>query len=123
MKKNPTKSDLYRAERKSGMTYEQIAKKYGVSRQRVGQACGVSRESSFRPHTSSSCVFVNLRDWLNENLVSRSELVRRTGREVGGVNSEVFRKYLTGRSDPPKRVIDQLISITGLTYEKLFEIG
>lgn len=123
MNNKPGKAELYRADRKSGMTYEQIAKKYGVSRQRVAQACGVSKASSFRPQTIKTCVYKNLRSWMNENLISRAELVRLVGLEVAPGNSYRYGEYLRGEKDPPKQTIDKMLCVTGLTYEKLFEIG
>ena len=38
-----------------------------------------------------------------------------------GVTNTAVRNYMIGKRDLPKRVIDKLIEISGMTYEKLFE--
>ena len=113
-----TKADIYRAERENGLTYDEIAEKYGVSRQCVGQACGKTNPKHFK--TIRNCIYPNLREWMNDNKVSRKELAIRMGL-AGYANTQAnLGNYLKGLNDPPKKVIDKLIEITGLTYEELF---
>ena len=59
------------------MTYQEIADKYGVSRQVVGQACGKANPCRFRFWKDTACIYPNVRNWLNDNKISKSELVRR----------------------------------------------
>lgn len=72
--------DLIRADRAQGMTYEQISKKYGVSRQRIHQIIGGDTDrvkNYFRTLTEKDCIYPNLRKWMNDNKVSKVELSRR----------------------------------------------
>lgn len=117
------KMELYRAERESGLTYQQIADKYGVSKQVVQQACGKYTPHLYRPWTKERCIYVNLRRWLEENKITMSELLRRLGRENLASNHAQINRYLKGKSNPSKKSIDKFIEVTGLTYEELWVIG
>lgn len=62
-----------------------------------------------------------MRKWLNENRITKAELIRRMGIET---ESTVFARigiYLRGKSYPSKQTIDKLLRVTGLSYEKFFE--
>lgn len=122
MVKRHTKAAVYMADRERGMTYHQIAEKHGVSRQAVAQACSKYSPGHFRPYTAEQVVYPNLRRWLNENKVSRSEFVRRMGLLPEGSNLDHVRNWFSGRYYPIKRVIDSMLEVTGLTYEELWEV-
>ena len=121
MSKHP-KTDLYLAEREKGLTYREIAEKYGVSKQTVAMACAQYSPGHFRPFSSRQVIYPNLRKWLNENKVGVSEFLRRMGNiSTGGAYSTV-RGWFSGRVYPPKQTIDKILAITGLTYEELWEV-
>lgn len=115
--------EMYRREREKGLTYQEIADKYGVSRQAVQQVCSKYTLHFFRPFTKEQCIYINLRNWLNDNKISKAELLRRLDIETIGVNNNRVSDYLKGRMFPQKRVIDKFITATGLTYEELFVVG
>ena len=71
------KWQIYLEERDKGMTYAEIAAKYGVSHQAVAQTCARRSACHFKPYTEKECIYPNLRKWLNENRVMRNELARR----------------------------------------------
>jgi transcriptional regulator with XRE-family HTH domain len=121
--KKGEKFKIYREERKNGLTYQQIADKYGVSKQTVGQACRTYNANMYRPVTPKRCIYVNLRNWMNKNKVGTVELTRRLGVEGAGRNEYQMRNLLLGAFQPRKPHIDRLIEITGLTYEQLFQEG
>lgn len=115
------RADLYAEAREAGMSYPQIAKMYGVSYQCVAQACARRGIGHFKPYTKEEVVYPNLRKWMNENEVSRSELIRRMGGLPHSETSSRISAYLRGKRFPLKGTIDRLIKATGLTYELLFE--
>lgn len=116
------KYELYRAERDRGLTYQQIADKYGVSRQNIHLACRNYNPLRFHPFDEKRCVYSNLRKWLNANKISANELMAKLGYEAAGRTSDWLRNVLKGKCDIKKNVIDKLIMLTGLTYEQLFEV-
>ena len=114
------KYELYRLEREKGLSYREIASKYGVSMQNIAQACAKSNPCHFRFWNDEQCIYPNVRNWLNENKISNAELVRRMGVRPHRNTLLVVRNFLNGKADVPKSKIDKLLSITGFTYEHFF---
>lgn len=113
----------YRAERDKGLTYQQIADKYGVTRQNVGIACAKYNPNKFRFQSEDKVIYPNLRNWMNTNKVGVSELLRRMRMSPGTGNHSMMRAVLRGKSNPRKALVDTLLSVTGMTYEELFEVS
>lgn len=111
------------ADRAAGMTYRQIGEKYGVTRQRVGQICGAHNRYNFRVIKCDGCVYKNLREWMNHNSVSRSELLQRIGVNPTELNMSAFRYHLRGAKGMSEEVISGLMKETGLSREALFQVG
>lgn len=110
----------YLAARDSGMTYEEIAIMFGVSRQRVHQVCGKYNPCRFQFISEKGCIYPNWRNWMNENKVSRYELARRMGllsSQTSYVNA--ISGYMSGKCEPKMWFIDKLLEVTGLKYEVL----
>ena len=115
-----TKTELYAKERESGKSVKEIAEKYGVSYQAVSQATAKIKKGYFTHYTEEQCVYPNLRNWLNDNKVTRSEFLRRIGLTPSPNNSTRLSYYFTGKNYPAKATIDKFLEITGMTYEELF---
>lgn len=113
------RAKLYIEARESGMTYKEIAEKYGVSYQCVGDVCrkyGVN----FKRHTAEDVPFPILRKWLNDNKVTRSDFARMMGMKPRNTTCDRISDWISGAHDPSKRVIDRMLAVTGLTYEEFF---
>ena len=108
--------------REQGITCQEIADMFGVSRQRVHQVCGKTHPGYFRP-IGDECIYPNLRKWMNENKVSRKEFLQRMGLSPYSENQAQFGRYVRGECQPKKPYIDKMLAVTGLTYETLFEEG
>lgn len=117
------RADIYMADRNKGMTYKEIAKKHGVSHQAVAQVCAKRSPGHFKPYTQEEVVYPNLRMWLNENKVSRTEFIRRIGWETNASASAQVSGWFRGCRFPTKKIIDRFLAVTGLTYEELFWEG
>lgn len=112
---------IYRAERKKGRTYQDIANEYGVSRQMVCQACLPFESLRFRVVKPEECIYVNIRNWLNQNRIVRAKLLAMLDLEPMSESYYRIKMILRGKSEPKKSLIDNLMKLTGLSYEKLFE--
>lgn len=105
--------------REQGYKQREIAEKLGVSNQYVSMVCGKSDPAHFQ-YVNDSCIYPNLRDWMNENKISRKEFLRRMGLTGNPGNYERLASYMRGDAYPRKQYIDKMLAATGLKYEKLF---
>ena len=106
--------------REQGRTYQSIADEIGCSKQYVGLVCGKANPNHFQYVREEACIYPNLRKWMNDNKVSRNEIIR-LGQDEKMTGSRVhLTEIMKGKSDPPKRIIDRLIKATGMPYEVLF---
>lgn len=113
-------------DRAAGMTYEQIGVKHGVTRQRVGQLISKWNKYNFKVIKTDGCAYKNLRRWMNDNYVGRSELARAVGiasDPIGGYEMQNFRYMLLGRRVFPEDILTKLIAVTGLSKDKILERG
>ena len=106
--------------RESGVTYAEIANKYGISKQRVYQLIGGKDEKLFKPITTERCVYGGLRKWMNDNKVCVSELTRKIYGNYAPNSYERVKERLNGKCQFTKTYIDKILEITGLTYEEAF---
>lgn len=107
--------------RDKGYTHREIAILYDISEQRVVWWLGKGDERYFKPITEKQCVFVGIRDWLNQNKVSITEFVRRVYGVYHTERRKSLLKHLTKKFDMKKQMIDRVLEITGLTYEEAFK--
>ena len=121
MAEKQSKQSIYLAERRAGLTYREIAEKYGVSHQAVSQSC-YSRgpRARFKSYTPKEVVYPYWREWFNENRVTRRAFAEMLGISPKGSNMGTIAHWLRGQTFPQKKSIDKILSITGLTYEQLF---
>lgn len=103
-----------------GMTYAEIGRAVGVSRQRVYQLIGGNRKYYIKI-TKEGCVYDGIREWMNKNKVSRADLVRKVYGFYCPDRYAVISKALKG-VDTHKHIIDGILRATGLTYEEAFKV-
>lgn len=120
---NYGKLAIYQADRDAGMTYSEIAEKHGVSRQYVQQIIGKYNPRHFHPIKEEQCIYPIWRKWMNDNKVYTVELLRRMGHVPAADSVQRYTAYMRGACYPTKGVIDELLAVTGLTYEQLFYEG
>jgi hypothetical protein len=107
--------------REEGLTYQQIGKALGCSKQYIAQILGKQDVSKYRYF--HNCIYPNISKWMNANKVSLAEFVRRMGHQAISGNLATLRDILTGRVQPRKPYIDLMIKVTGMPYEVLFEVS
>lgn len=105
------KTDVYIACRNTGMTYQQIADRFGVSKQNVH--CCVKKHGGAINVRSDAVVFPGLRRWMEANHVRIAELERRSG-------VKLRRELRVGRLNSAK--INAVLGATGLSYEEAFGV-
>lgn len=115
----PSKRKQMQMLRDQGLKYREIAEKFGVSKQYVCMVCSKRNPAYFTP-IDDKCIYPKLRDWMNENKISRNEFVRRMGLTTHTGNISRFGSYLMGEAYPRKQYIDKMLDVTGMTYEELF---
>jgi transcriptional regulator with XRE-family HTH domain len=113
------KKEIAQSLREQGYTHQQIAEQLGVSRQYICHICGKQDPCHFQ-YVTDKCVYPNLRKWMNDNKVSRAELLRRMGYQPISGNYGKLEAIMMGIFLPNKAYIDKMLAVTGLTYEALF---
>ena len=104
---------------RKGMTYAQIGKEFGLSRQRVYQIIGGSYRNNYHGIKPENCVYVELHNYLIANRMSISAFTRK----AYGCYLPRYCKQISNAfkgKDVPKSVVDKILSVTGLTYEQAF---
>lgn len=107
--------------RKQGMTFAEIGNQMGVSRQRVYQMIGHISEAHFRPLTKKDCVYVGIRNWMNNNKVCKTEFIRRIYNRAEAQTVVRYSRIFRG-AECLKSTVDKILLVTGLTYEEAFRI-
>lgn len=116
--------DAARELRMQGLTFAEIGKRLGVSKQRIAQCCaGMNPKQTARAcriKDLDCIIYPNLKKWMLENKVSISEMMRRIGLDTGSRRSESFRNKLKGRTQLTITDIKKILAVTGGTFEQMF---
>jgi hypothetical protein len=120
--KNEEKIKIMLELRKEGKTYAEISKVCGISKQRVHHLIGKENKELFKPLSAEKCVFIGLRNWMNENKINVPELTRRIYGHSNPNQQSLIRARITNKTKFQKDFIDNILKITGLTYEEAFKI-
>lgn len=105
--------------RECGLTYKEIGEVTGTSKQRVFQLIGKNDKARFKPITEEQCIYDGLRNWMNENRISRAELVRMMYGTLHSSCLDRLRGWLKG-TEMTMYSINKILAVTGLTYEQAF---
>lgn len=106
--------------KQEGVSYREIGKMFGVSRQRVAQIIGEQNISYFKEVTEKQCVFNGIRDYMNNTQTSLTELIKKCGFNYHPRTSTKYRYWLNGKNEMKMSAINSLLKVTGLTYEEAF---
>ena len=97
-----------------GFTYQEIADRFQVSKQRIGQIFNM-RESRY-----SKIIYPGIRSWMIENNVTVQELNRRMRPEKRTKGNNGLFEKLRGEREITPEEIERLLRVTGLTFEEAF---
>jgi len=99
-----------------GMSHQQIADIYGISRKRVGKIIYWANVGGADPKETSICY-----EGIAKYLTERNMSVRQFGRKCG-LNPQGLYRILAGegKNGPTKKVIDKILVGTGMSYEEAF---
>ena len=96
-----------------GVSVSDVAREFGVSRQRI---CEIFHVSNIRLEMAAdSCVYPNISKWMRKNHEGYTSIARKAG-----MYTERIRLALTGEN-VHKSVIDAILAVTEMTYEEAFK--
>lgn len=98
-----------------GATYQEVADKFGVSRQYIHKVVDGFWESKHSVR-KSKCIYPNIHAWLKRNRMTQGEF----GTKIGVHQGHIWR-LLSGTTKLTKDRIDQILEITGMSYEEAFK--
>ena len=102
--------------RLEGLSLEEIAKRFGVSREWVRQCLyGYCKGRRGRPF---KCVYIGLKHWIIRSEISMPHLFEKTS---AFKNISVLRRCLAGEQRLTMEQIKDLMDVTGMTFEEAFE--
>ena len=102
--------------RLDGFTYQEIAEKYGVSRQYINQMLQ-NVISEKRNKALNKIVYPNIANWLKDNERSISEFAIRVGIKRSALYNKLYGRNKFN-SDEIKRILD----VTGMKFEECFKM-
>lgn len=100
--------------RLEGNTIQEIANRFGVSKQYISKELRTERIRS-NEKIVNACVYPNIRKFL-----VRERLTCRDFSNEFGISYATLYNILTGKAEPRKKTIDRILKCTGLTYEEAF---
>ena len=101
--------------RKNGSSLQEIADYFGVTKaliSRLSCKSGLRLRSIYK---SQKVVYPNIRKYLRKNLLPVSAFS-----DLCGVSNRTMYTCLSGEVHPSKYTIDQILRVTGMTYEEAF---
>lgn len=101
-----------------GKTYSEVGEHFGVTKQRIHQLFPMQRNNKpvCKKEKPLRYIYPNIEKWMRENKVSLAELSLKIG-----CSSNTICRNLLGYNEPGKRLIDEIIKLTGMTYEEAFK--
>lgn len=106
--------------RLDGCTYQEIAEKYGITRQCVQQSISsfTGKERSVRKSSLDICIYPNIRKWMLDNNISMIKLSKICGLAETHIGS--VRAKLCGEREFRISEIKAILKESGKTFEYMF---
>lgn len=108
--------------RLDGCTYQEIADKFGVTKQCIQQSLFPSTDRRNKRHNSEICIYAGLAQFIDENNVTQRKLGRVIEMNYVEQNSTNIRKRITGETPFKINEIYKILEFTGMTFEECFAL-
>lgn len=110
--------DISRAKtmRKNGDSLQKIADSLGVSRQWIWVIIHRDDHVTYQQKLLNRVIFPKIRNYLYKNRISITQFSA-----LCNVSYMTIYRGITGQTDILKRTIDQILRVTGMTYEEAFK--
>lgn len=100
----------------SGISHAEIAREFGISRQRVHQIVGNCHDRGVPGRNITKCAFPGLVNWMNSNGVT----IKRLAEDLNIMHLGTLRSKLWGKNIFTLPEIKAILAYTGLTFEEAF---
>lgn len=106
--------------RLDGCTYQEIAEKFGVTRQRVQQVVAdfTGKERTVKKSSLDRCVYPNIKAWMIDNNISMIKLSEICG--LAETHIGTVRAKLCGEREFKTSEIKAILRESGKTFEHMF---
>lgn len=106
--------------RLDGCTYQEIADKYGISRQFVQQEIAnfTGKERTIKKSSLDKCIYPNLKKYMIDNNISMTKLSKICG--LTGIRTDVIKLKLIGERDFKMSEIKAILKESSQTFEYMF---
>lgn len=102
--------------RKDGMSYQEIADRFGVSRQAINDLFRDGKRADQKPKNTHLIKYIGIKKYLETNRISIGKFSK-----MCGIDNTTMWRNLIGKTDMLKRNIDKILKVTGMTYEEAFK--
>ena len=105
----------------SGYTYEEIAVLFGTNRSNIEQILQASLKNN--SCHDFKCIYPKVKKWMMDHAVSVNSLYVLLGNKPTGNGSVTMKKKLSGERRMRLDELQNLVTLTGIPFEDLFEQG
>ena len=105
------------AMRLDGETLQAIGDYFGVSKQYVADMLSKGNSAVYRSGLKS-IAYPNIAAWMKAEGISKNSFA-----EMCNTTAMTMNRALRGDGNPSKKLIDDILRATGLTYEEAFSMG
>lgn len=102
--------------RKDGMSYQEIADRFGVSRQAINALFRDGKRTDQKQKNTHLIKYIGIKKYLETNRISIGKFSK-----MCRVDNTTMWRNITGQTDMLKRNIDKILLVTGMTYEQAFK--
>lgn len=108
--------------RLDGATFQQIADKFGVTKQFIQQSLFPSDNRKVRASNGSMCIYAGLAQFIDDYHVTQRKLGELLGIKCVESSTTRVRKRLTGKTPFTINEIYKILEFTGMTFEECFAL-